>query len=252
MQNSTLLNTGSAAWILLGILLAAAAAVWQVGLARRATDMVVAGARALLQLGLVALLIAWLAGRPGPALLFVSLMFAVATWTSGRRIAPRGRWWLAAVPIAAGVLPVGALMFATGVLPWDALALIAVLGQQIGGAMATTTVAGRRVRDELVLRHGEVEAAVALGFTWQAARLLPARPAAGEAVLPALDQTRTAGMVTLPGAFVGLVLGGAAPLDAGMIQLLVLVSLLAVNSLAAWATLLLASRNAWEQPVPPQ
>jgi hypothetical protein len=32
----------------------------------------------------------------------------------------------------------------------------------------------------------------------------------------------------------------------------VLVSLLAVNSLAAWTTLLLASRNAWERPVPRQ
>ncbi len=31
-----------------------------------------------------------------------------------------------------------------------------------------------------------------------------AKPVAGEAVLPSIDQTRTSGLVTLPGAFVGL------------------------------------------------
>lgn len=54
------------------------------------------------------------------------------------------------------------MMFAFGVLPFNALAIIAVLGQQVGGAMSSVTLAGRRIRDELALRHGEVEAAVAL------------------------------------------------------------------------------------------
>lgn len=35
------------------------------------------------------------------------------------------------------------------------------------------------------------------------------RPAASDALLPGLDQTRTVGLVTLPGAFVGMLLGGA-------------------------------------------
>ncbi|WP_287933566.1 ABC transporter permease [Arthrobacter sp.] len=245
MDNSTLLVLGPSAWVLLAVLLALAAVVWRVWLDRPPAQMVVAGCRALIQLTVVALVIAFLANRGAWAFAFVTLMFLVGVWTCGRRVARPGRWWLAALPLAAGVVPVAALMFAAGVLPFSALAIIAVLGQQIGGAMSTVTLSGRRVEDELLVRRGEVEAAVALGFMWPAARLMVGRPVAGEAVLPSVDQTRTAGLVTLPGAFVGMILGGAAPLDAGLIQLLVLISLLLVNSLAAATTLWLSCRGAW-------
>ncbi|WP_160318894.1 ABC transporter permease [Arthrobacter sp. ERGS1:01] len=245
MDNSTLLVLGPNAWVLLAVLLVLAAVLWRTALGRPPLQMLVAGVRALLQLAAVALVIAWLADRGAWAFAFVALMFVVGVWTSGHRVAPEGRWWVAAIPLAAGVIPVAALMFAAGVLPFSALAIIAVMGQQIGGAMSTVTLSGRRIRDELVLRRGEVEAAVALGFQWPAARLMVGRGVAGEAVLPSVDQTRTAGLVTLPGAFVGMILGGAAPLDAGLIQLLVLISLLVVNATAATATLWLSCRGAW-------
>ncbi len=247
VDQSTLLNLGPASWVLLAVLLVCAAVSWRFALQRKFRDVLVAGIRALLQLAVVALLISRLSKEPALALLFVALMFVVAVWTSGHRIAPAGRWWLACIPIAAGVLPTAALMVLSGVLPLNALALIAIFGQQIGAAMSTTTLAGRRIEAELAGRRGEVEAAVAIGFTWPTARLMVARPIAGEAVVPSLDQTRTAGAVTLPGAFVGLILGGASPLDAGLIQLLVLISLLTVNTSAAWLSLVLSSRGMWLQ-----
>ena len=61
--------------------------------------------------------------------------------------------------------------------------------------------------------------------------------AAGAAVLvPAPDQIRTVGLVTLPGAFVGLLLGAASPLQAARVQLLVLVGLLAAETIAVVVT----------------
>lgn len=245
VDNSTLLRLGTETWVLVAVFLVLAAVLWRTALDRSPVQMLVAGVRALVQLGVVAVVIAWLSASGAWAFAFVALMFLVAVWTSGRRIAADGRWWMAAIPLAMGVVPPAALMFAVGVLPFNALAIIAILGQQIGGAMSTVTLSGRRIRDELALRHGEVEAAVALGFEWHAARSLVAKPVAGEAVLPSLDQTRTAGLVTLPGAFVGMIIGGAAPLDAGLIQLLVLISLLLVTSSAAAATLWLGCRGAW-------
>jgi putative ABC transport system permease protein len=127
---------------------------------------------------------------------------------------------------------VAGLILATGVLPLDPLALAAVVGQLIGGSMTAMNLSGRRLTQELSLRHGEIEAALALGLTVRNARSLVARPMAAEALIPALDQTRTVGTVTLPGAFVGLVLGGASPLDTGLVQLVVLVSLLAAKAVA--------------------
>nr|WP_282099542.1 ABC transporter permease [Arthrobacter sp. E3] len=230
---------------MLAVFLVLAAVMWRTALDRSPWQMLVAGLRAFVQLSAVAVVIALLSNSGAWAFTFVAVMFLVAVWTCGHRVAPRGRWWLAAVPLAAGVVPPAVLLFAVGVLPFQALAIIAILGQQIGGAMSTVTLSGRRVRDELELRKGEVEAAVALGMEWREARMLVGQPVAGEAVLPSIDQTRTAGLVTLPGAFVGMILGGATPLDAGLIQLLVLISLLLVNSSAATATLWLCCRGAW-------
>ena len=53
------------------------------------------------------------------------------------------------------------------------------------------------------------------------------------ALLPAIDQTRSVGLVTLPGTFVGLLLGGARPAEAASTQLVILLTLLAVELAAA-------------------
>ena len=54
--------------------------------------------------------------------------------------------------------------------------------------------------------------------------------------MPALDQTRTVGLVALPGAFVGVLLGGGSAAQAGATQLLVLVALLAAEAVAVAVT----------------
>jgi putative ABC transport system permease protein len=88
-----------------------------------------------------------------------------------------------------------------------------------------------------------VEAALTLGFTDRDAAMEICRPAASGAMIPALDQTRTVGLVTLPGAFVGMLLGGATPLQAGAVQLFVLVALLQVQAVAVAATIELVARG---------
>ncbi len=69
------------------------------------------------------------------------------------------------------------------------------------------------------------------------------RPAAALALVPGQDQTRTVGLVALPGAFVGVLLAGAPPAQAAAAQTLVLVALMAVQSLAAAVTLELVAAN---------
>ena len=48
------------------------------------------------------------------------------------------------------------------------------------------------------------------------------REAVRESLLPTLDQTKSTGLVTLPGAFVGALFGGASPAQAAQFQLVVL------------------------------
>ncbi|MFJ3823532.1 ABC transporter permease [Streptomyces nodosus] len=147
-----------------------------------------------------------------------------------------------AFPITAGVLPAVTLLLATGLLPVRGVALIPVTGILIGGALTATVLAGRQSLATLEQRHGEVEAGLALGLSERDARIEIARPAASDALVPGLDQTRTVGLVTLAGAFVGMLLGGADALTAGVVQLFVLVALMAVQALAVAVTLELVAR----------
>ncbi|MFD0337954.1 ABC transporter permease [Streptomyces sp. NPDC127117] len=229
--------------VVLALLLAVAATVAALASLGRAREILLAGLRAAVQLAAVSLLIGWVVRSLPPLLGFVALMYAVAVRTAGRRITRNRTWWWAALPIAAGVVPVVALLLLTGLLPVRGIALIPVTGILIGGALTATVLSGRRALDELTTRRGEVEAGMALGLLDRDARLEIARPAASDALLPGLDQTRTVGLVTLPGAFVGMLLGGASPVQAGAVQLFVLVALMAVQAVAVTTVLELVARG---------
>jgi putative ABC transport system permease protein len=58
-----------------------------------------------------------------------------------------------------------------------------------------------------------------------------------------MDQTRTVGLVTLPGAFVGVLLGSGDPLQAAAAQVLVLIGLLAAEGVAVVTTVELVARG---------
>ncbi|WP_335932112.1 ABC transporter permease [Streptomyces sp. PTD5-9] len=227
----------------LGLLLVGASLVVSLASLGRSRDMLLAGLRAAVQLAVVSLLIGWVMRALPPLLMFMAVMYAVAVRTAGRRITRNRTWWWAALPIGAGVVPVVALLLVTGLVPVRGVALIPVTGILIGGALTATVLGGRRALDELALRRGEVEAGLALGLLDRDARLEIARPAAADALLPGLDQTRTVGLVTLPGAFVGMLLGGASPVQAGAVQLFVLVALMAVQAVAVATVLELVARG---------
>ncbi|MER5610790.1 ABC transporter permease [Streptomyces sp. NPDC002215] len=229
--------------VVLALLLAAAATVAALASLGRSREILLAGLRAAVQLAAVSLLIGWVVHSVAPLIGFVALMYAVAVRTAGRRVTRNRTWWWAALPIAAGVVPVVALLLLTGLLPVRGIALIPVTGILIGGALTATVLGGRRALDELTTRRGEVEAGMALGLLDRDARLEIARPAASDALLPGLDQTRTVGLVTLPGAFVGMLLGGASPVQAGAVQLFVLVALMAVQAVAVTTVLELVARG---------
>lgn len=218
------------------LLTVAAAVVIGVGRVGSWQHVVTAAARAVGQLAAVSFVIVLVLRNGWLTAAFVVLMFGIATWTSARRITKtrHGRW--AALSIAGGVTPILGLLLATDVVPLEPVAIIPIAGILIGGAMSATSLAGRRALDELVARRGEYEAALALGFTDQDAARLIVRPTASQALVPLLDQTRTVGLVTLPGTFVGILLGGGSPLQAGATQLLVLIALLAIEGIAVLVT----------------
>lgn len=229
---------GPALGVLLVVLAGAAALTVRLAGLGRPIEIAAAALRAVVQLAAVSLVIGivlrslWLTGA------FLLLMVTVAAGTAARRITRslRPRAWWTAAPILAGLLPTMALILASTAIPFHPIAILPSAGILIGGAMTATSIAGRRTAEELSARRGEYEAALSIGLPRREAVILVGRPAAALALIPGLDQTRTVGLVTLPGAFVGVLLAGASPWQAGATQLLVLVGLLLVQSLAVLVT----------------
>ena len=237
MQLSAATTAPSPDWrlaVVLGVLVVLAVTASYVGHLDVERTHLTASLRAVVQLAVVSLVITAALGSIWWSLAFALLMFSVATWTSARRINvphPQVVWVGAA--IAAGVVPVLALILGSGVVPFNGAGLVPVAGIVIGGGMTAATLTGRRAYDEISGGFGTYEAALALGMQSPDAALEVIQPTAKEALMPGLDQTRTVGLVTLPGAFIGVLLGGGTPLEAGAAQIMVLIGLMATQAVTA-------------------
>lgn len=166
--------------------------------------------------------------------LLVMFCAAVATATS------RLGWSVRRLTQVAGAMVLGAgtalmVVFVTGALALSARYTLAIGGIVIGNTMSIATLAGRRFTEALADRWEEVEGWLALGAPPRIATREPARASVYAALIPSIDQTRTTGLVTLPGAFVGAIFGGVSPLQAGRFQIVVLAAIIAAGAVTAVA-----------------
>jgi putative ABC transport system permease protein len=198
----------------------------------------VAAVRALVQLAVVALLIKAVVGNLALSWLLVAVMFAMGVLTTGRRVEALRAWPWAALAMACGVAPVLVVVFATGAIPWVGIAIIPIAGIIVGNAMTGHTLVGRRAFAALREERSQYEACLSLGMLPAQAITESIHRRAPEALLPGLDQVKTTGVVTLPGAFIGVMLGGGSPVQAATAQALVLFGIMAAQTI----TVLVAER----------
>ncbi|ABS01708.1 ABC transporter permease [Kineococcus radiotolerans] len=231
MSTPTAAELGPVALALV-LLAAVAVAAGRLGGIRQGRDVVVVVARALGQVVAVGLVLGLVLRTPALAPLYLALALGVASWTSARRLRSPGTWPLTALAIGGGAAVAAGVVVGVGALEPRVLQVLPFTAQLVGGAMTATTLAGRRMLDDAAADWAGVEGWLAIGASPAQALAPLGRTAAARALAPALDQTRTVGLVTLPGAFVGLLLGGASPLEAARVQLLVLVGLIAAETIA--------------------
>ena len=206
--------------------------------------VLVAAVRAIAQLGVAALLIAAVVDSLPLSVALIGVMFAMGVLTTSRRVEAPRAWRWAALAMAAGVLPVVAVVLGTGTIPPEGIALIPVVGIIVGNAMTAHTLVGRRAFAALREEHSQYEACLSLGLLPHQAVLEIVHRRAPEALLPGLDQVKTTGVVTLPGAFIGVMLGGGTPVEAATAQVLVLFGIMAAQTVTVLvAERLVASRR---------
>lgn len=222
----TLLGVGALIAVATAVLLAArASAPWAPAAAI---------ARGVVQLAAISLVLTGIIRSPLLIGLALGVMFTVAVLTSSQRLGGVRTMALpVAVSMAAGILVSGLVVFGTGAIDLSPRYTLAVGGIVIGNAMSIATIAGRRFRELVDDRWDEVEGWLALGASPRRATTDLVRRAVSAALIPTVDQTKTTGLVTLPGAFVGAVFGGVSPLEAGRFQIVVLAAIMATGSVTA-------------------
>ena len=206
-------------------------------------DLVVAVVRALLQLAIVAAIIELVFANPPYSALFIVVMAAAASWTAGRRLhgVPH------AIPLAGIAISIGSaaalgVLFGAGVFELEPRFLIPIAGMLIGNSMNATSVAGRLLRDELTSKTLEIETRLALGVRAREALSTYVRRSVTTSLIPLIDSTKNVGLILLPGAFVGMILGGASPVEAAKVQAIVLFMLLGAVAVVGMITAMLVAR----------
>jgi putative ABC transport system permease protein len=179
-------------------------------------------ARALGQLLLVGYALQALIDDDAPtslAWVWVLLMVWFSAWTVRRR-APEvpGAFWLATAAMGASTALSLAAVFGLGIYPVVPRAIIPIAGMMIGNSISGTVSAARRVIAEITDHRGEVEARLALGQPWPEASRPYVRGALRTALTSQIESTKAVGLVFLPGAMTGLILAGARPVDAVLVQ----------------------------------
>ena len=186
-----------------------------------------AAVRAAMQLVAVSLVVGLALSHPAWAFGFLTVMFTIGVVTTARRTELKGLRprLAAAAAMAAGAVPVLLIVFLSGAAPLNGAAIVPIGSIVVGNMMTAHTLAARRAFAELRARIPEYEAYLSLGFTRNTAVTAIVTETLHEAIIPALDQTRTVGLVTLPGAYIGVLLGGGSPWEAAAAQVLVLVGI---------------------------
>lgn len=113
-------------------------------------------------------------------------------------------------------------LFGLGIFPLEARTLVPLGGMMVGNSMNATVLAARRVVEELRDKRGEVELRLALGHPSAAAARPYLAAALRTALVPQIETTKAVGFVFLPGAMTGLILAGTDPVDAVLVQAVVM------------------------------
>lgn len=209
-------------------------------------DMLVAIARAFVQLIAIGYALEFIFSRQSRywIVLVVFIMVGVAGYTAGQR----GKNIPYSVPVAAASVSAGAaltlgLLVILSVFPFEPRFMIPIAGMIVGNAMTVTGLVMARLRDDLKLQKAQIEAALALGATQRQAAALQLRRALATGMTPIVDNTKTVGLISLPGAMTGMILAGASPLEAVQLQIIVMYMLVGAAAFSGLTAAFLTYRQ---------
>ncbi|XP_022746413.1 protein ALUMINUM SENSITIVE 3-like [Durio zibethinus] len=199
-------------------------------------EMVYSIFRAFLQLSVIGFVLQFIFNQENSGWIVLAYLFMVfvAGYTAGQRAkhVPRGKY-VAGASILAGTAVTMLVLVVLNVFPFTPRYIIPVAGMMVGNAMTVTGVTMKRLRDDIKIQMNLVETALALGATPRQATLEQVKRALVIALSPVLDNAKTVGLISLPGAMTGLIMGGASPLEAIQLQIVVMNMLIGATTVSS-------------------
>ncbi|KAE8719060.1 Protein ALUMINUM SENSITIVE 3 [Hibiscus syriacus] len=199
-------------------------------------EMVYSIFRAFLQLSVIGFVLQFIFNQDNTGWILLSYLFmvSVAGYTAGQRAkhVPRGKY-VAGASILAGTALTMFVLVVLNVFPFTPRYIIPVAGMMVGNAMTVTGVTMKRLRDDIKIQLNLVETALALGATPRQATLEQVKRSLVIALSPVLDNAKTVGLISLPGAMTGLIMGGASPLEAIQLQIIVMNMLIGASTISS-------------------
>ena len=232
----------------LSLILLALGLAWALGL-RIERELIVASVRAAVQLlavGFVFVLIFESTGAAYWAWLWVVGMSIVASAVVVRR----AKYRIPGLALVAGLAVVGsalisiAVVFGFGVIDYGPVSLVVIAGITIGNAVPSAVLGVNRSVDSSRDRVGDIEALLSLGMDRRQIVRFLAPSTARTSLIPQVERTKVVGLIALPGAMTGLLLAGVEPVEAVVIQLLVMYLVLGTAAVCVVAVVTAITRAA--------
>jgi len=215
----------------------------QVGLGK---EMLTAVVRAFVQLIAIGYVLEFIFAARGPfwILLIVAVMVAIAGVTAGQRGrgVPRSTL-VATVSVSCGALVNIGVLLLLRVFPYEPRYIIPIAGMIVGNAMVVCSLVMGRLRDDIKLQKPQIEAALALGATQRQAVNTQLKRVMTAGMTPIVDNTKTVGLISLPGAMTGMILAGASALEAVQVQIIVMYMLIGAAAVSGLTTAFLTYRQ---------
>ena len=209
-------------------------------------QMLVAVVRSFIQLTLIGYALTYIfeVDNPLVVLLIISIMVMIAGYTSGKRaIGVPNAHRVALASIALGASLTLGLLVGLGVFEFTAQQIIPISGMVIGNSMNVCSLVMKRIKEEINGRSLEIEAALALGATRRQASDRYLKTALQSGMIPIIDSAKTVGLIQLPGAMTGMILAGAAPLEAVQLQIIVMYMLIGAAAFTGLGATFLSYRQ---------
>ena len=179
-----------------------------------------------------------------PIWLLLGLMVSLGGYQSAKRAGNMPKAWQVTTPaILGGSASVLAVLALTRAMPMQPHFIVPLAGMAFGNSMRLCSMSLDRLIREVRLNRTAVETALSLGADSGQAMESYGRISVRAALIPTIDNLKTLGIIFIPGAMAGLLIGGVDPIVAAQYQLIIFLMIIGGGLITAMLVVQMAGRK---------